>query len=66
MTDREKPEEVADSSLDEAQGGLIVNLSVGVKADAGQQDPIRRAERSGVLETESSDFATGTTGDPNV
>ena len=37
MTDRKKPEDLADDSLDDAQGGLIINLSVGVKAEMPTQ-----------------------------
>ena len=35
MTDQKKPETLEDKDLDEAQGGLVINLSVGVKDQDG-------------------------------
>ena len=60
MTDRKKPEELADTSLDEAQGGLVINLSVGVKEDV--------APRPRTLSGDPSDrkFGSSAGSDPNV
>ena len=63
MTDKKQPEDLADDSLDDAQGGLIINLSVGVKGDGA-----RRASRKLSTGEDLSDGQFGTTagGSPNI
>ena len=63
MTDKKQPEDLSDDSLDDAQGGLVINLSVGVKGDGAP-----RASRKLSTGEDLSDgqFGTTATGSPNI
>ena len=63
MTDKDKPQDIADEDLDVAQGGSVFGTPSGGwgvwKAPAGTEADIKNRE-GGVR------FSTSTTGDPNV
>ena len=63
MTDKKQPEDLADDTLDDAQGGLIINLSVGVKDDdthSNSRGPLTGKDLS------DGQFNTTAGGSPNV